>query len=248
MTEIPRIDISGINTENISLPRTSIYVIPRQTTIPTTKHVTRDLSIPAIAMPCVEIRKDGQTNRQLMKDDPDGNLTINCAIPAFTPMVYDSKKIKKVEQVKAPSIPNESPKLDAEVPKVDPPPVNPPCPDPTKNNPRIGDLNRTGDEKVVGFLWVEETSTCVVQYEPTNLAEKYLPAANTATTTFAITIVATTAATLTPLANKLLKPLFKQLITKVKKLMGKKTRKLTISENLTNTYREKKGLPPLKIK
>ena len=244
------INIDQLKVSEISIPRNSIFKIPRQTTIPKTKQITRQLNLPAIEMPCVEIRKDGQKNRQSMKDDPDGNLTINCAIPTFTPMVYNTKKKLEVKQIEAPDMTEDAKTAETDVstPRVDPPPLDPPCPDPTKNNPRIGDLNRTGDEKVVGFLWVEETKTCVVQYEPTNFAEKYLPAVNTATTTFAITVVATTAATLTPFANRLLKPLFKQLIKKIKKLLGKKTRKLTISEKLTNTYRKKKGLPPLKNK
>ena len=107
------------------------------------------------------------------------------------------------------------------------PPEKPPCPDPKKNNPRIGDLNAKGTEKVVGFKWVEETKECVVQYEPTTAIEKYLPSINTVSTTFAITVVATTAATLTPILNRVLKPLFKQVIGKVKKAIGKKGTKFS---------------------
>ena len=94
------------------------------------------------------------------------------------------------------------------------------CPDPKKNNPRIGDFNSAGTEKVTGFKLIEEE--CVVLWTPTTKVEKYLPSLNTVSTTFAITIVATTAATLTPLLNRVLKPLFKQIIGRVKKIFGKK--------------------------
>lgn len=91
-----------------------------------------------------------------------------------------------------------------------------------KNNPRIGDLNSAGTEKVTGYKLIEEE--CVVLWTSTTKVEKYLPSLNTVSTTFAITIVATTAATLTPLLNKFLKPLFKQIIGKFQKLIGKNTR------------------------
>ena len=100
-------------------------------------------------------------------------------------------------------------------------------PDPKKNNPRIGDLNAKGTEKVTGFVWVEETKECVIQWASTSAVEKYLPSINTVSTTFGITVVATTAATLTPLLNRVLKPLFKQLIGRIKKLFGKKGTKFT---------------------
>ena len=99
-------EIENIQLIDVSIPRTSIFVIPNQTSIPNTKHITRDLQIPAITMPCVKIRRDGLTSKQLLKDDPKNNLTINCAIPTFTPMVYDSKKIQPVPKTPIPQPPN----------------------------------------------------------------------------------------------------------------------------------------------
>ena len=204
---------------NTAIPRIPIIEIPVEQSIPNTSHITKTLP-PALIMPCATLRNDGTENSQLFIDDPSGNKLI-CPLPYYVPLQYDKKKILLVEEQKPPTNvePPETNTEQPEVPKVD---KNPPCPDPKKNNPRIGDLNAKGTEKVVGFKWVEETKECVVQYEPTTAIEKYLPSINTVSTTFAITVVATTAATLTPILNRVLKPIFKQLIAKVKKRFEKK--------------------------
>ena len=209
-----------INTiPNTAIPRIPIINIPVEQSLPNTPHITKTLP-PALTMPCVTLRNDGTKNSQLFVDDPSGNKLV-CPLPYYVPLQYDKKKILLVEEQKPPTN-VEPPKTDAkepEVPKVD---KEPPCPDPKKNNPRIGDLNAKGTEKVVGFKYIEETKECVVQYEATTIVEKYLPSINTVSTTFAITVVATTAATLTPILNRVLKPIFKQLIAKVKKRFEKK--------------------------
>ena len=241
-------EIENINLIDVSIPRTSIFVIPNQTSIPNTKHITRDLQIPAITMPCVEIRRDGLTSKQLTKDDPKNNLTINCAIPTFTPMVYDSKKVQPVPETPIPQPPDPpSNNLDntevADIPEIT---KDPPCPDPKKNNPRIGDYSTSGNEVVIGFKYIKETKECIVEYRPTSVTEKYLPSINTVSNTFAITTIAVTATTLAaPLLTKIVKPIAKQIITKIKsKLLNKKEKKLTKEQIMTNKYREKKDLPP----
>ena len=210
---------------NTAIPRIPVIEIPVEQSLPNTIHVTRTLP-PALSMPCVTVRSDGTKNSQLFIDDPNGNKLI-CPLPSYVPLQYDKKKILLVEEAKTPSN-VEQPETDIEQPEVPVvPPEKPPCPDPKKNNPRIGDLNAKGTEKVVGFKWVEETKECVVQYKPTTAVEKYLPSLNTVSTTFAITVVATTAATLTPILNRILKPLFKQAIGKVKKAISKKGTKFS---------------------
>ena len=195
-------------TPSTAIPRIPIIEIPVEQSLPDTIHVTRTLP-PALSMPCVTVRNDGTKNSQLFIDDPNGNRLI-CPLPSYVPLQYDKKKILLVEEAKTPTN-VEQPETDLEQPEVpNVPPEKPPCPDPKRNNPRIGDLNAKGTEKVVGFKWVEETKECVVHYEATTIVEKYLPSINTVSTTFAITVVATTAATLTPILNRVLKPLFKQ--------------------------------------
>ena len=84
-------------------------------------------------------------------------------------------------------------------------------------------------------------------YEPTTAVEKFLPSANQATTTVAIAVIATAGAAATPLLLRLIKPIIKKLTTTVQKKLGSH-RELSKSEIQANKYREKKGLPPLKIK
>ena len=210
---------------NTAIPRIPIIEIPVEQSLPNTPYITKTLP-PTLTMPCVTLRSDGTKNSQLFVDDPNGNKLV-CPLPSYVPLQYDKKKILLIEEAKPPTNvdPPETDVEQPEVPKL--PPEEPPCPDPKKNNPRIGDLNAKGTEKVVGFEWVEETKECVVQYEPTTAVEKYLPSLNTVSTTFAITVVATTAATLTPILNRILKPLFKQAIGKVKKAIGKKGTKFS---------------------
>ena len=121
------------------------------------------------------------------------------------------------------------------------------CPGPTQ--PRVGDLTQSGDEKVIGHE-IQEINpgqeVCVVLYEPTNLADKYLPAPQLVTTTAVIATVATGSALLAkPLADlamKVVKPLVKKVMTKIQTLLGKTPYSPTLSEIQTNRYREKKGM------
>ena len=214
---MPEIDII----QNSAIPRIPNIYIPKQSSIPNRQHITRTLP-PVFDMPCITIRRDGTTNNQLFIDDPAGNINI-CPLPFYEPINYNKKDLVIIEKKQDPPTNVETPEPETVEPEIpDVKEEKTPCPDPKKNNPRIGDLNSKGTEKVTGFKYIEETKECVVQWASTSATEKYLPSLNTVSTTFAITIVATTAATLTPWLTKLLKPLFKQLIGKFKKILGKK--------------------------
>ena len=181
-----------------AIPRIPIIKIPVEQSLPNTQHITRTLP-PTLTMPCVTLRNDGTKNNQLFIDDPSGNRII-CPLPYYVPIQYDKKKIQLVDKAKPPTNvePPEPDLEEPEVPKI-PEENKVECPDPKKNNPRIGDLNAKGTEKVTGYKYIEETKECVIQWANTSAVEKYLPSVNTVSTTFAITVVATHAATLTPL-------------------------------------------------
>ena len=83
-------------------------------------------------------------------------------------------------------------------------------------------------------------------YEPTTAAEKFLPSVNQSTTTAAIAIIATAGAAATPLLLRVIKPVIKKLTATVKKKLGKKVIKPSRQDIMTDKYREKKGLPPIK--
>ena len=212
-----------INTiPTVTIPRIQTFVIPNQKSLPDTTHITRVLP-PVFDMNCVTIRRDGTRNNALFKDDPAGNVRIDCPLPFYEPLQFNKKDLVLTEEAKPPT--NQQPEIptteNTDIPDL--PTTEVECPDPKKNNPRIGDLNTAGTEKVTGFKYIEETKECLVLYSPLTKAEKYLPSTNTVSTTFALTVVATISATLaTPLLNKILKPAFKQLITKIKSKFIKK--------------------------
>ena len=207
-----------------SIPRIPNIHIQAETLIPNTKQITRQLP-PTFTGQCIAFRNDGTKNNKLFIDDLTGNK-INCPMPYYEPIQYNKTNLLPIKKAKPPTD-IESPDTEIEQPKLPEIPEDKKieCPDPKKNNPRIGDLNSAGTEKVTGYKLIEEE--CVVLWTPSTKVEKYLPSLNTVSTTFAITIVATTAATLTPLLNKILKPAFKQLIGKIEKIFGKKGSKFT---------------------
>ena len=171
---------------------------------------------------------------------------IDFLIPSYIPLKYNPNKIQYVQDPSTPNPPDPAKTPEAALPGEDVLPEEKEIDCPAKDQAyRLGDIrNAKAKEKVIAFELVGDK--CVEIWGPTNIADKYLPSASVASTTFAVTVISVTAATLTPILTKVLKPIFKQLITRAKKLIGKKEKKLTPSEIKTNLYRQKKNLPPLK--
>ena len=251
---IPTIVINGGNVPTIRT--TTIFMPPSwltdnpPTAIPIYGPVASPdmIGVPVIDIPgCVEAHEQNSNsimkNKNLEKDDPDG-VVVYCdaGVPSYDAMNYEPEQL---------IITRETPP-----PVVDPPPeVDPPeVPDtgdvgaetacPAPNQPRVGDLTQDGSEKVIGHEL--QGTTCVVLYEDTSVAEKFLPSTNQVSTTAAIAIVATTAAAATPLLLRVIKPVIKKLTTTVQKKLGNH-REMSKSEIAANRYRQSKGLPPLKI-
>ena len=180
-----------------------------------------DIEIPG----CSYQHRDQNLQPQLLVTDPNGVFTTcDAEIPSFYPMDWNAKDIKIIEDKLKSSKKQETPKSDK--PAITEIPVDCPGPD----NLRIGDIrNSESREKVIAHKIVNKK--CIEIYEPTTFVDKYIPKLTTVSTTFGITIVATSAAALTPtILNKILKPAFKQLINRAKKLIGKKTKVLSVSE------------------
>ena len=212
--------------------------------------VTVEIGKPIVDMPgCVEAHElnktgeGGTKNKQLAEDD-DTVTFCDAGTPSFNTMDYTPEQLTITRDIPPPAV----------EPPPDPPPspeVKPPeipeekieCPAP--NQPRVGDLTANGEEKVVGHEL--QGTTCVVLYEPTTTAEKFLPSTNQVSVTAAIAVVATASAAATPLLLRIIKPVIKKLTTSVQKKLGKH-REMSKSEIQANAYRAKKGLPPLKLK
>ena len=213
--------------------------------IPYAPPATVIIGNPIIDMPgCVEAHEFSDRNNQIIKDDED-NVLVFCdaEYPSYDAMDYEPDQLQMQMEATPPPVVDPPPAPDVDPPEV--PPIDPPeteCPAP--NQPRVGDLTQDGSEKVVGHEL--QGTTCVVLYEDTTAAEKYLPSTNQISTTASIAVVATAAAAATPLLLRVVKPVIKKVWTTVQKKFGKTPPKLTRMDIKTNQYRQSKGLPPLK--
>ena len=246
MSEIPQIQIGvqNINIPSIEAPNIYNYV-PHTQVYP----FILNIGSPVVNMPgCVKYHPDSAKNREtpnLKEDDSNGTRVLcDATYPTYDAMDYTPEDLLIYRETPPPKV--EPP------PDVEPPPLPDTgdiptgeieCPGPAQL--RVGDITQSGDERVVGHEL--QGTTCVTLYEPTTAVEKFLPSANQATTTVAIAVIATAGAAATPLLLRLIKPIIKKLTTTVQKKLGSH-RELSKSEIITNKYREKKGLPPLKIK
>ena len=244
MSEIPEIGVNNIGINKIEVPNIHYYVPHTQT-----QPFILNIGSPIVNMPgCVKYHPDAADNREtpnLKEDDSNGTRVLcDADYPTYDAMDYTPEDLLIYRETPPPKV--EPP------PEVEPPPLPDTgdiptgeieCPGPAQL--RVGDLTQSGDERVVGHEL--QGTTCVTLYEPTTAVEKFLPSANQATTTVAIAVIATAGAAATPLLLRLIKPIIKKLTTTVQKKLGSH-RELSKSEIITNKYREKKGLPPLKIK
>ena len=247
---IPQITIPNSQVNEVNIP--NIWGADLNLLSPQIPYVpvTVDIGKPIVDMPgCVEAHElnktevGGTKNKQLAKDD-DTVTFCDAGMPSFNAMDYTPEQLTITQDIPPPVV--EPP------PEVEPPPLpdtgdvptgKVECPGPAQL--RVGDVTQSGDERVVGHEL--QGTTCVTLYEPTTPLEKYLPSVNQTTTTVAIAVVATAGAAATPLLLRIIKPIIKKLTTTVQKKLGSH-RELSKSEIRANTYRAKKGLPPLKMK
>ena len=244
--EIPEIGVQNVDIPRIPSPGIYNYV-PHTTTYPFILHI----GSPIVDMPgCVKFHPDAAKNREtpnLKEEDSQGTKVLcDGQYPMYDAMDYTPEDL--LIQVDTP------PPVVQPPPEIDPPEVPPTgdigaeevlCPGP--NNLRVGDLTLSGDERVTGHELSEDGKICVTLYEPTTPSEKFLPSPSQATTTLAIAVIATAGAAATPLLLRLIKPAVKKAIATLQKKIGTH-RGLSKHEIIANRYREKRGLPPLKVR
>ena len=252
-------EIKQINVPNIVIPKfgTNEVWLNGVPFVPNNDPpITLQIGFPIVEIPgCVKMHKDNQDkvtrlpfDKDLVNQDEKGTTTLcpHGEYPTYDAMNYEPEQL---------IITRETPP-----PPVEPPPAPPdfqadeipetkqevPCPGPGQL--RVGDVTQSGDERVVGHRLLEDGKTCETLYEPTTAVEKFLPPVNQAATVTALAVVATAGAAATPLLIRVIRPVIKKIWTTIQKKFGKNIRKLSKAEIETNKYREKKGLPPLKIK
>ena len=240
--QINNVGLEEINIFRIEVPQ--IYSLP-----PATQTVPFILNIgsPVVDLPgCVKYHPDSAKNRETpnLKEDDSNGTRVLCDgdYPTYDAMDYTPEDLNIY--------------VETPPPKVEPPPDPPtpetpdtggvgeetPCPGPAQL--RVGDVTQSGDEKVVGHEL--QGNVCVTLYEPTSPMEKYVPPINQVTSVTALAVVATAGAAATPLLIRIIRPAVKKLITTVQKKLGKKITKPTRQDIITDEYRKKKGLPPIK--
>ena len=204
--------------------------------------VTTQVGIPIVNMPgCVEANKDSSENQNLKNEDDDGNrVYCDAGMPSFSPIDYDTNKLKLEQEPPKPPPVAPPKKPDApeapaapSVPKNTTPKVECPTREQQLKNP-IGKILE-GNKKVVGYEVVGKE--CLMVTENLNIPDQIIsnvPNAGAVTATASIAVVATTSALLAkPLADlllKVVKPVTKKVLKKIATLRGKKLPTLSSSE------------------
>ena len=244
---IPFIKINDINVRNLNVPHIHTFSYDLPTPVaPGHPSITEYIGRPIVDIPgCVEAHPDDR-NAQNLPEDDSATVQTFCdgEVPSYNAMDYTPEQLIIQREIPPPV--------------VDPPPdIEPPevpdtgdlggdvkCPGPAQL--RVGDVTQSGDEKVIGHELSEDGKVCVTLYEPTTAVEKFIPPINQVSSVTALAVVATAGAAATPLLIRIIRPAVKKVITTVQKKLGKKITKPTRQNLVTDEYRKKKGLPPIK--
>ena len=235
--------------------------------IPWSPPVTINIGVPVVEMPgCVKVHKENakdpsNKSSTLVNDDPNQNVVLcDGGMPYYEPPDYRADELtwqtvygEPEEQVSGVDTgePLGPPEADVEPPKTPNEEKEVPCPGPA--NLRVGDITQAGDERVVGHQLIPDPNNpkvniCETLYEPTTAVEKFLPSVNQTTTTVAIAVVATAGAAATPLLLRVFKPIITKIYKTIQQKLGKKEARLSRNDIISNEYRAKRGLPPIKVK
>jgi hypothetical protein len=253
--DIPQINIKGKDIDIIRIPSVPDYLLDPPTAVPIYPPVTTQVGVPIVDIPgCVEAHEqnsDRERSGILSDDDPKGvKVYCDAGVPSFNPIDYNAGKLKWSGEAEVPPVKSpEAPEANApEIPKDAASAVTK-CPTEAQQlKEPVGTLVDSGKKKIVEYRLIGQE--CIPIKEDLKIPDqiiKAIPSAGQVTTTASIAVVATAAAAATPLLLKVVKPIVKQIIKKVQKLLGKEPPKLSRLEIQTNTYREKKGMTPLKF-
>ena len=231
MSEIPSIGVEPIRIYSVEVPVVNIPNVP----------ISTPIGFPIIEMPCVKARRSIE-NDALIDSDPEHNLILCPAqTPSYEPMDFVAAEIVPIldeepQRYEEPETPP-APEVPEAVPEACPP----------DGAPEVGTKVEEGTKQIIKYELIG--NRCVTRYKKLNVQQQIIDAIPTVpqvVKTGGITLVATTAALSTPLLLKAVKPIIKQIVNRVKKVLGKKIKRPNLSERRTNSYREKRGLPPLK--
>ena len=251
---IPNIIVNDPRIFTHPISNINIYRLPQPLLYNVHPPVTLQLGFPIVELPgCVTFHPDDQNkvnklpfDKNLVNDDPKGAQTAcpNGQYPTYDAINFEPEQTLPTFVTEAPPVEPPPPPEVPDTGDVVPPKVE--CPGPGQL--RVGDTTQSGDEKVVGHKLSDDGKICETLYEATTPLEKYVPPLNQVSTVTALAVVATAGAAATPLLIRIIKPVIKKLWATIQKKLGKDVKRPSLSEIKTNKYREKKGLPPLKVK
>ena len=202
------------------------------------------MGFPVVNIPgCVEARKSYE-NENLVNTDKKGNLILcDAQYPSYDAMNFTPEELIYTEEAKPQRYEQPETPATPEVPQA----KTTDCP--PDGAPEVGTKVEEGTKQIIKYELVG--NRCVTRYKKLNVQQQIIDAIPTVPAivkTGSITLVATTAALSTPLLLKAVKQIIKQIVNKVKKALGKKVKRPNLSEKRTTSYREKRGLPPVKEK
>jgi hypothetical protein len=238
LSEIPEIKVNSVQTRQVQVMNAPIIRAPE---IP----ISVPIGFPIIEMPCVETRSSNYENDALITNDPEGNVVL-CpgGVPSYRAMDYTPENIIYTQ-------PEEPQRYqEPEIPPADEPPPSQKSKDcPPVDAPKIGTKipDGKGQKEITGYQLIG--NKCVTQYSEVSFPQQIvdaIPSVPQVITTGTIAVVATASAAATPFLLRVVKPLVKQVIKRVQKILGKKVVTLNLSQKRTNSYREKRNLPPVK--
>lgn len=197
------------------------------------------MQLPVVQMPgCVEAHVDSELQPGLTSNDPD-RIAIYCdsGMPSFSPMSYEPNRLKPVSRRGIPNTGGLGGKKEKEEEADQEEAVQPPVL-PRQKLPSSNISTAVLEEELVlSRPYCEQgeiirAGKCIKLVQPENkiaeVAAKYLPPLEAATTTATIATIATVSALVAkPAANfllKLIKPMIKKIIAKIKKALGKKVK------------------------
>ena len=251
---IPNIIVNDPRIFTHPISNINIYRLPQPLIFNVHPPVTLQIGFPIVELPgCVEFHPDDQNkvsglpfDKNLVNDDPKGAQTAcpNGQYPTYDAINFEPEQTLPTFVTEAPPVEPPPPPEVPDTGDVVPPKVE--CPGPGQL--RVGDTTQSGDEKVIGHKLSDDGKVCETLYEATTPLEKYVPPLNQVSTVTALAVVATAGAAATPLLIRIIKPVIKKLWATIQKKLGKDVKRPSLSEMRTNKYREKKGLPPIKVK
>ena len=251
---IPNIIVNDPRIFTHPISNINIYRLPQPLIFNVHPPITLQIGFPIVELPgCVEFHPDDQNkvtrlpfDKNLVNDDPKGAQTAcpNGQYPTYDAINFEPEQTLATFVTEAPPVEPPPPPEVPDTGDVVPPKVE--CPGPGQL--RVGDTTQAGDEKVIGHKLSDDGKVGITLYEPTTPLEKYVPPLNQVSTVTALAVVATAGAAATPLLIRIIKPVIKKLWATIQKKLGKDVKRPSLSEIKTNKYREKKGLPPIKVK